>query len=459
MYLNRNLRFNRLKKLWRATFSRETPALVHLDITGNTNYTLHKRTLKNSTLKWITGATISENCEACNLTRQNGTMKKNLPEKGCVQVLNLETRTYGGQCSAGYCKLVVSAAQVRRTNRCHEFSVKLQPVEYFLGCLSVLLNSAVFITVLSTRSLRVRPSFVLLAHMAFCDFLFGVYSIGIATVHNTTSVTEVRQWRRSICPHYRWVFLLAQVMGVCTAVLVSTERYFTIVWWTKPDIEITQRTSLVTLAIMWTLAVILCFVLEALKSDSVILDTFMCIPLRNADVGREFLFSQGVVILAVVIYFVPIFLYIRIYQFAKRSAASTGIQRETKLAKKIGTIVLTNVVFFVVPNLLMFVVSFGNLDISEKPLINFTVRKWLPPILMVVNACLNPCIYAYKNRRFTNALKHSLFCLGGTVQQAFQRLRRGKPKTTPITGPQSKNTASFCEGISLQETPGSLGWQ
>ena len=50
-----------------------------------------------------------------------------------------------------------------------------------------------------------------------------------------------------------------------------------------------------------------------------------------------------------------------------------------------------------------FIINRGR--VFEDVRMNRTLLWWLPPVCLVVNACLNPFIFAFKNDKFTRSLK------------------------------------------------------
>jgi len=129
-------------------------------------------------------------------------------------------------------------------------------------------------------------------------------------------------------------------------------------------------------------------------------------------------------LLFVAIYLAVVAMYIHIYIFVRRTAQNAGIQRETTLAKRISIIVFSNVLFYAFPNLSVVVFSAGDIRLLSDSAVDFVLRRWLPPMCLVTNACLNPFLFAFRNEEF-------LKCLQGIVRKVIPRACLVKKSTSP----------------------------
>ena len=107
----------------------------------------------------------------------------------------------------------------------------------------------------------------------------------------------------------------------------------------------------------------------------------------------------------VALYTVIIAQYCHIYVAVRKSSRNAGVRRETKLASRICVMVGTSFVFFVVPNLAMMVMTVGSVQLPLTRVQQTVIKKWLPPMFLVLNACINPLLFAYRNDKFVKSLK------------------------------------------------------
>ena len=422
--MDRSLAYNALKS-WTGILNVAMPQLSYLDVEGNKELILSETLLADTTLKSIKGASISKDCRDCDLYRANVSRDKLLPRRSCQYIPDEHMSfvdehqarfiLFKGQCAKKECEISLTDIDpVRKIYKdmCWAKVRDIRPTEIVLGSVVVLLNLFVIVGTLLSQPLRRKTSFTLIAHLAFCDLLLGVYSISVATGHGIDDDPSFRRWRVSHCPYYRSVFVLGQTMGVITSLLLTLERYLAIVHFLNPSRKITRKISLVVLGVCWVLAGVMCFLLQHFD-NVVIRDNFMCILVQNFEVANRALYTQGLILFLVLLYMVVFALYIHICVFVKRSKVDTGIKGETHLAKRVGLIVFTNSIFFVIPNILIVAFSAGMLNVSTKPIANALIRIWLPPMCMVFNASLNPILFALRNKTFTGEIKKTFKSIFG----------------------------------------------
>ena len=333
-----------------------------------------------------------------------------LETKGCsdihrnpvvIQVERNRTRCPSGQ----NCVVVVNRTKIvtTRFNVCWEIINKLRPLLFALGTIAIVSNTIVVGTVLRVKSLRKCSPFLLVSHMSFCDILIGVYALGMAFAHSQ-NYQEFNAWKKIYCPGFRSLFILAEVVGGLTSLLTTTERYFAIVFCMKPDMRLGRRAIFAALVLFWIAgasSVTLVQLLDARSSQRI---GQMCLITRNSNKISTLFVNEVILLFLVFVYLMVVGLYLHIFIVVRRSARNLGVLRESKLAKRISSIVLSSFVFFAVPNMTLawFILQGGG--VFEDMRLNRIILWWLPPVCLVVNACLNPCLFAFKNDKFITAL-------------------------------------------------------
>ena len=315
-------------------------------------------------------------------------------------------------CFQGNCSVVAVIRNFTKTvaslsNICWAVTNRLQALLFVLGAGAILSNLVVVATVIWTRNLRNCPPFLLVSEMAFCDFLVGIYSFGMAFGHGH-SIHEFKVWQKTYCSFFRNIFILAEVVGGLTSLLMTIERYVAIVFCMKPNIRLGRKAIGSSLALFW--------IAGAAAATSVeIFDTWhkpgqMCLIYRNPDLVSTVFISEMLLLFLVFMYLVVVVLYVHIFIVVRKSARNLGVLRESKLAKRISLIVMTSFVFFAAPNFSLAWFTFWGGQVFDDARFNRTLLWWLPPVCLVVNACLNPCLFAFKNEKFVTALKKMASC-------------------------------------------------
>ena len=405
--------------MWHGTLSADLPQLEFLDVTGNEYFNIRKNKLllRDTALKTIAGATTSKACRWCNLTRTDVPRKLLMKTRVCefippynmplIDHFQKKYLYFNRSCEGKSCPLsLVPMSKVRKIlkNFCYDKIRSIRPIEYFLGVVAMVFNLVVIVTILSSSTLIKKTSMFLTAHLALGDLFLAVFSLTIANGHGIMSDAGIRKWRQHQCPYYRSLMIIGQTIEALTSVLMTVERYLVIVHCMRPNLRITPKVACFLCVLIWIFCATSCFVIE--HFDHVwISDNLMCVLVKNLRTTKRFMATQVLMILFVGLYLAVVGLYIHIYIAARKSARSAGIQRETTLAKRICLIVFSNLVFYAVPNLCIVIFTAANVRLVSDRAANFILRKWLPAMCMITNACLNPFLFAFRNEIFLKSLK------------------------------------------------------
>lgn len=398
----------------------DVPRLVYLNFEGNTNFKVPKMLLRNTTAQKIDFITINKNCRECHFVRINASISRIQPREACkylpakyyplLKSIHSRFILFEGSCKGNKtCEFPLtsfSALKRQWKDACWEMTLKTRYFEYVIAVVAITANFIVVIVTAFSKPLRENTAFLLVAHMALCDACIGFYGVGIAHGHRLSGNSKMlRQWRYTICPYYRSLFVVSQFMEVATSFLVTLERYLAIVFCMKPLVRLQLRGAGCLLALFWAIAVALCALIQIVDSKK-ITDNYMCVLIRDFTIASSLHISQLLMLILTASYFVVLALYIHIYIFARRSQMNTGVHRESKLAKRIGIVIVSNFVFFVVPSAFLVTVSAGSFYFDIGPVANSVIRRWFPPISLVINACINPFLFGYRNEKFQTAIKN-----------------------------------------------------
>ena len=394
------------------------PNLEHVNTSGNVNFNFNwSRPQNKSTVAPTTSGTRgsrppTKNCcttarRMLTRARTSDVITTSSALSGCFYKME-ERQLFHGHVASAVCRNRNCSSWVKvrttRSNICWDLRRKLRFVELVLGVAALLLNLAVLVTVSLSPNLRKSVSFALVAHLAFCDILLSIYSLGLARGHSFQTRTEFFQWRDKFCPFFRSVFILNQVVGVITATLTTLERYFAIVFCMNPDVRLRRKPAAVSLLVTWTAGIGSCIAVQMFDAAKRA-DSEMCLIYRNSSKVSRLFLSEILLFIVGLIYILIFAMYVHIYVAVRRCTRDAGINRESKLARRIGLIVLSSTILFVVPNVLLavFIVRGGGL--FTQAVLNKTLLWWLPPMLLVVNSCMNPCFFGFRNDMFVQHLK------------------------------------------------------
>ena len=333
------------------------------------------------------------------------------------QVLRNKTRCLSDRWQD--CVVIVNRTKIvtTRSNICWDVINKLRPILFTLGAIAVLTNVTVFGTVMGVKNLRICSPFLLVSHMALCDFLVGIYSFGIAFGHQENHL-KFDAWKEIYCPIFRSIFILAEVAGSLTSLLMTTERYLAIVFCMKPGIRLGRKAIAAALALFWIAGAASATLVQILDKRNNQKDGQMCLINRNSYKKSTVFVSELLLLFLVFAYLVVVVLYIHIFVVVRRSARNLGVLRESKLAKRISAIVLSSFVFFAAPNFVSAWFIFNGGAVFEDARLNRTLLWWLPPVCLVVNACLDPCLFAFRNDKFVKGLRRIVtYLLGEKVRK------------------------------------------
>ena len=338
-----------------------------------------------------------------------------------------------------------------RSNICWDVTYKLRPLLFVLGTGAILSNLVVFTTVMRAKSLRKRSPFLLVSEMTFCDLLVGIYSVGMAFGHGH-DFDEFKTWKRSYCPLFRNLFIVAEVVGSLTSLLMTIERYMAVVFCMRPNVRLGRKAMATSLVLFWiagATAAALVQILDAKDNQKI---GQMCLIYRNRSLISTVFVSELLLLFLVLFYFVVVVLYVHIFIVVRKSARNLGVQRESRLAKRISVIVLTSFVFFAAPNFSLAWFIFWGGNVFDDARFNRTLLWWLPPVCLVVNSCLNPCLFAFKNDKFVKALRKKRGCPLGDLFRSKSKAKNDQAYDVFSKVDSALTTSQCClpsQGVAL----------
>lgn len=267
-----------------------------------------------------------------------------------------------------------------------------------IGLVTMTLNFVVMATVVLTTSLFKKANMVLIASIALGDFLQGLWLVILTIVRYSMSSLEYLELKMPhLCYSLFALFLTAQSLSILASFIVTIERYLCIVYSTKPNIRITRRIAVVLLVFVWLFVFGLATTPAALQMTSGYGD-YSCIHFYN---GNYIYFSHYFSYTMAIPYIISYILYARIFYTVRRSSLNAGIQREGKLAKRIITVISSNLLFILSPVLAGQILALNDVTWRTKMICWNAVLLWF----LGINSFFNPVLYAFRIEKFRRSLK------------------------------------------------------
>ena len=438
---------------WSEGSPSELSALEVLDLTGNGNFVPPEHVLKIRMLKEIRGVSWNTQCVDCTLKKSPASMNVSrlsrgeftvYPEKRCRGITyrvskilkNFAQHSFLADCrDQRMC--FSSEVEVIPAHQCWESANEALMVEYVLAPLGLILNLTILLVVTATTSLRKNASMLFITSLALGDFLVGLYSLCVTIARHALSYPNYVLIIKQLCPCLGFLWVSGQFMTIATSVLLTLERYVVIIFPMRPDLNFTPQICLSCIVASWVTAV--SYASLPFFGIGTYVSTTFCVPITPSK-GAPHSFSYSVSIAAVgfLLYIVTIPMYLHIFASVRKSGHQMGVQRNGKLAKRIALLVVTNMVFFMIPVVIALLWLLSRFFQEMSVITREVIVGSLPTIFFSINSCLNPLLYAFRNGRFQMALKHRYYKLVNRnvvfVEQLAARMR-SDTKTCQGTAP------------------------
>lgn len=464
---------------WRGNIARSLRSLKFLDVTGNSGWLPSDNIFNIPSLHQIQGVTWSKACFNCTLFNhvyyksidlmpswfykstqptnssiyptqnytRNSTSKYNeevatRSETPVLRIQQVDTESnkmtnyfhdkkFSGRCNyvspQDLMKCLPTGKKENRNKDAVGLPTRLFYIAYVLGAVGILLNfSIIFIYIYSTNIRKIN-SMLLISNMAFCDVLVGVYAIIIAENNIFNMLLKQDEGNGSMfarfCPVASVLFTVGQIVSVITALLLTIDKFLSIVYCMDPNRKLSRRLSLLVLLLCWVGVIVYAFApqFSTLTYSPLLLCTF---PTQE----KSFI---GIVCLLLALYLANIPLYAKIFLFVRRSSVRMGVRRDAALAKKIAVLILTNFVFFALPMISIIIFTFVleihyhfTIDKSTMSIVKYIFCYLFPIICLCLNSCLNPFLCAFRQRQFRREFKKCLRnCFLSRFCKAFSTFR------------------------------------
>ncbi|EDO36077.1 predicted protein [Nematostella vectensis] len=404
--------------------------LESLDMSGN-DWIPSSEVLRMRSLSTIRGVSWGQ-CSDCELTRNvNQTQLDRLltledlewvPGYACrarihtysAQVKRFAKEGFYPSCLVEGSECFAAEVKVRADSPCRDVNTKVLTLEYVFGPVALVLNLVVVVTTACSRRLRRNIAMVLVSNLAFGDLLNGIHAIAVAVVHHIYDYAGTRKFADTKCDYIGPLWMLGQAISVSCSLVLTYERYRSVVNSVKVKVKskMKMKTARISIFVCWVWSFAAAFLpLAGIGMYSI--GTF-CIPIYPVrSIPHQFWYSVVVTLIAATMYIVTFPLYIRLYLYVKRSSNRIGSKTDVALAKRIFVLVMSNMFFFLLP----IMISLAWSVLSRHQVMSRVVAEVLTSsfclICLTVNSCLNPVLYALRNRTFIKELRRMLYHMVG----------------------------------------------
>lgn len=460
---------------------------MYLNISRNPDFRLPAALLKLRMLKEIRGVTWNEPCANCilvrNYTLENGDLNNEninitTPElmkgeyivgkkENCrvntltvsKEVVEYAKHGFFPRCLEEDSRCFTGEVRITPTHRCWDLDNKILNAVYLTAPVAMILNLTVVIISLTTRTLRRNVTMLLTSNMAVSDFLLSLYTFTVVTARQT-AYTDFLLIQNDLCNVMGFIWLTGQIVSIKTSLLLTAERFLAIVYCMQPAIRITRKLAVIFAALTWCLGVAVAVL--PLAKISVYTSNTYCIPIRPIkDIPHSYELSIGLSLWGMLLYFITVPFYVKIYFSVKKTSQRAGVKRDGTLARRIGTLVLSNMLFFFVPIVIAFLWLTTNLKETMSPQNREILTGVVPTLLFSFNALINPLLYAFRGEKFRKAIKMRINTIllrkprGASLSESYQHQvsSRKRNSTLTTTPPLSHRASTVSQRASTLGTP------
>ena len=267
-------------------------------------------------------------------------------------------------------------------------------------------------------------------NLAIADFLMGIYLLTIAIQDISTlgnfSMFDVSWRTEGGCDFAGFCAITSTMVSVYVLLVITIERLYTFSRALKKS-HTSKTTATILMAVGWGFGVLVGILPVVTKDVNDYTRTAICLPF---DVSSKLALSYilflllftGVVFMIMAICYIITFFQVFYCHKAERANDKEWWKTELKVALRMGSLVLTNLISWFPIALLGISAALGYSLVD-----NITFAKWVMVFIFPINACLNPILYSILSKVFRDNLVLILGKCGlcGNQVSKIQRHRAG----------------------------------
>lgn len=413
----RNLSYNPLK-YFAGSVNAVLPSLTVLDLTGVKTWVPDKLLSKLPLLKNTIGFSLGSRCSNCSLfvpdTMKNISFTYTFKSGYCdviqfnlsgvlEKLANIDSDfrfhfTCDSPLKCFQAHLDYSKIS-KLYNVCWNNSLTMMKFMGVLGLIGLFINLVVVLNILCCKELRSNNSMLFVCNMGASDFLLSVFSLCLLVHLSSHSYDHLYRSQRTTNWKIGFLWVMGQCGSVITSFYLTLERYFAVVYAMNPNIRIHGRLAYLMILICWFVAIFFTAYAMYFQFYS---QSIFCIPIRvrySIVNSHIFIFSLVIGMCGIFLYLTSLLLYVHIYICVQRSANNAGVKRESKIARRIALLVLSNIFFYCFPLAIT-----GSVAVAIPGSMPITSQVGLL-LSVTINSFVNPWLYAFRNDRFTKVLR------------------------------------------------------
>ncbi|XP_068689088.1 probable glycoprotein hormone G-protein coupled receptor isoform X2 [Montipora foliosa] len=349
---------------------------------------------------------------------RNGRRAVPLPPNACVDPSNVILETMSPPIQQVTC---TSAQRKDVFNPCGDLlgSQVLRVCSWIAMVFAVLGNSfKLFVLFMSKRKISITK--ILMCNLAFANLCMGLF-LCMLVIADRYSLGEYQNFA------YRWQYLtgckvagfvsiFSTELAVFVLTIITVERYFTIVHPLQREKHLSIKQIVALIAIGWIFSITLAALPLLQVGVSSYKKVAICLPF---DVESTLSKIYVTLLLATngLAFFFVLFCYGRMYcSLGLSGAGDSGHRDETRVAKRMAMLVITNFACWFPIALLSLIAIYG------KTLINVRTAQFFLVFVYPINSFTNPYLYAMGTKRFQlDALE--IISRLGICDSAIKKLR------------------------------------
>uniref|UniRef100_A0A8D8WM66 Lutropin-choriogonadotropic hormone receptor n=1 Tax=Cacopsylla melanoneura TaxID=428564 RepID=A0A8D8WM66_9HEMI len=280
---------------------------------------------------------------------------------------------------------------------------------WFVISTAIVGNLAVLVVTLSHTSEKSVPRF-LISHLATADLCMAFYLLLLAIKDLQSTeyyFNHAYDWQKGYgCKVAGFVTIFASQLSIFTLGLITIERWYSIkraLYTNKLTIRRTTYFMLVGYAYSTLMALLPILGISSYSSVSI------CLPMNTQDVP-SLLYVHTLLLFTALVFCMICVCYFQIYSSLDYKTRHN--KGESKIARKMALLVLTNFVCWAPVSFFAFTAALG------YPLISVTKSKILLVFFYPINSCFNPYLYALLTKHYRRDLVLTLARIGICKERA-----------------------------------------
>lgn len=344
-------------------------------------------------------------------------------------------------------KKVVCLPRPDDFNPCEDLlgSVGLRVCTWLVTLFATVGNLVKLLVILLNRR-KVSNHKLLMCTLAFSNLCMGLYLLVLASVDLESRGhynQYAKEWQYgSGCKIAGFLSIFSTELAVFTLIIITLERYYTIVYPLHQNMWMTLRQTVISLVFSVIAAVVLAAL--PLTNVSSYSKVAICLPF-NVENTISKIYVTFLLVSNGAAFFAILFSYIKMYRSIQHSAGASFA--DLNIAKKIALIVITNFSCWAP------VAMFSLIAIYGQPLIDVPTSKFLLVFVFPINAFTNPFLYFLGTKRFKHDL-HRLLRHCGLCKTCLS-LRYGRRNRTISV--RMTTTRTFLTSVTRTRTRSNSG--